>query len=124
MREYSKAIKRKLNELSMAAHEAALRRALLPLAEDFEQWRQGKMGSGELTERIHKFHHGPARELFKQYNHNWLELNVAVAIVDGLLDRAQVPPDALAAIADVVAMIEAHRKADAEPGGDRLSAAL
>jgi hypothetical protein len=124
MREYPKAIERRLRALSMAAHEEALRRALQPLAQDFERWRQGNLGSGELTERIHEFHHGPARNLFKQYNYGIMEMNIAVAIVDGLLDRTQVPPEALAAISDVVAMIEADRKADEEQGGDRLSASL
>jgi hypothetical protein len=124
MRDYPKAIKRKLRELSMSAHEEALRRALQPLARDFEEWRRGNLGSGDLALRIHDFDHGPSRALFKQYNYGIEEMNVAVAIVEGLLDRSQVPPEALAAIADVIAMIQANRKADEEQGGSRLSAAL
>ena len=95
MREPTKSVKRALRRLSAAADEEELRRALLPVAAAFEEWRAGQLGSGELTERIHDFHQGPARELFKRYYSGPLEYAVAQAIVVGVLDRKAVPADVL-----------------------------
>jgi hypothetical protein len=81
--------------LAAAAHEEELRRALLPVAVAFEEWRAGRLGSGELTERIHEFHDGPARELYKTCNSGTLELAVAQAIVAGVLKRDAVPAEVL-----------------------------
>ena len=90
MQELTKSLKRKLREQSMLAHEEELRRALLPLAEQFEQWRQGKVQSGELALIIHDWDRGPQTELFKKYNYGIKEMNVAYAIVTGLLDERKV----------------------------------
>jgi len=95
MREPTKSVKHALRRLSAVAHEEELRRALLPVAAAFEEWRAGQLGSGELTERIHDFHQGPARELFKRYNSGPPEYAVAQAIVVGVLDRKAVPADVL-----------------------------
>jgi hypothetical protein len=84
-----------LRELAAAAHEEELRRALLPVAAAFEEWRSGQLGSGELTERIHEFHQGPARELYKRYNSGPLEFAVAQAIVAVVFERAAVPAEVL-----------------------------
>jgi hypothetical protein len=72
-----------------------LRRALLPVAPAFEEWRFGQLGSGEPTELIHGFHQGPARDLFKRYNSGSPEYAVAQAIVVGVLDRRAVPTEVL-----------------------------
>ena len=84
MHQPAKSVKRALRELAAAAHEEELRRALLPVAAAFEEWRSGQLGSGELTERMHEFHQGPARELYKRYNSGPLEFAVAQAIVAGV----------------------------------------
>lgn len=116
MREYSKAIKRQLNELNGLAHEAALRKALEPLARDFAAWQRGELGTFELKEKIHQFDHGPARKLYSQYDlPGIIEVNVAAAIVDGLLDRAKISPELLAAIGDIIDMVRRNRE-DHEAG--------
>jgi hypothetical protein len=91
MAEMPKRVKRALREAAMRAHEEELRRALLPLAEAFDQWRAGQVSSGELVDLIHQFHQGPARELFKKYNYGSLDLAVAHAIVTGVIARGQLP---------------------------------
>jgi hypothetical protein len=98
MREYSKGIKRLLREFSMEAHERELHRELTKLDASFDEWRQGAIGSGELDHRIHKYKSGPARELWKRYNHGEADMNVAYAIVAGILDIAEVPGELLEAI--------------------------
>ncbi len=91
----TKAVKRALRQLATLAHEEELRRALLPIAAAFGQWQAGQLGSGELTEIIHAFHQGRARELWKKYNSGPLEFAVAYAILSGVIERDQVPPDVL-----------------------------
>jgi len=90
MQELPKGLKRKLREQSMLAHEEELRRALGPLAERFEQWRQGRVSSGELALVIHDWDRGPQKELFKKYNYGLKDINVAHAIVTGILDEKKV----------------------------------
>jgi hypothetical protein len=91
----TKTVKRALRQLAARAHEEELRRALLPIAAAFGQWQAGQLGSGELTEIIHAFHQGAARELWKKYNLGPLEFAVAQAILAGVIERDQVPPDVL-----------------------------
>jgi hypothetical protein len=62
MRDIPKQIKRLLREQAMLAHEEELRRALLPIAAAFEEWKKGEISSGELSIRIHEFHQGPSRK--------------------------------------------------------------
>ena len=95
MQEPSKRIKRLLREQAGLAHEEELRRALLPLAEAFDEWRAGRLGSGGLSEAIHAFHQGPAVDLFKRYNYGPLNLNVAYAILTGVLNEQDVPAELL-----------------------------
>jgi hypothetical protein len=52
-------------------------------------------GSGELSEIIHQFHQGPARELWVRYNTPHLEMAVAFAITTGLLARDTIPGELL-----------------------------
>src|SRR2546422_6315186 len=68
MAETPKRIKRLLREYAAVAHEEELRRALLPVAEAFKRWEREELDSGELSEIIHKFHQGPARDLWVRYN--------------------------------------------------------
>ena len=102
MREHSKALTRLLREHVRLAHEEELRRALLPLANDFDRWRGGELGSGELSERIHDFHQGPAREIWKTYNYGSPDLTLAYAINTGVLQRESLPPELLAALTPAV----------------------
>jgi len=95
MADAPKRIKRLLREYAAAAHEEELRRALLPVSEGFKRWERGELGSGELSEIIHQFHQGPARELWVRYNTPHLEMAVAFAITTGLLARDTIPGELL-----------------------------
>lgn len=95
MAETPKRIKHLLCEYAAAAHEEELRRALLPVAEAFKRWEGEELDSGELSEIIHKFHQGPARDLWVRYNTTHLEMPVAFAITTGLLRRDTIPAELL-----------------------------
>ena len=113
MRDLPKRVKRLLREQAAIAHEEELRRALVPLAEAFGRWARGDVGSGELTELIHTFHQGPARDLFLRYNDSHLEMQVAHAIVTGVLDRAKIPGELLEHLARALSFYEADRASSA-----------
>jgi hypothetical protein len=98
MTEYSKQVKRLLRELSAEAYEKELSRELAKLENSFEEWRAGKINSGELSYRIHQYEVGPSRELYKKYNDGENDLNVAYAIVTGMLAREEVPKELIEAI--------------------------
>ena len=95
MQQLNKSLKRKLNAESMLAHEEELRRALVPLAEAFDRWRKGELDSGSLALQIHDWDLGPQKALFKKYNYGIKEMNVAWAIVTGILDERKVDPELL-----------------------------
>ena len=101
-----KPVKRLLREYASAAHEEELRRALLPLAEAFERWERGGFDSGELSDLIHRFHQGPARELFLRYNTSNLAAPVAYAIAAGIVDRTAVPGELLEHFTGMIKLYE------------------
>ncbi len=68
MQQYSKNIKRLLREYMMEAYDRELHRELAKLDRSFAEWRDGKLGSGELSYRVHQYELGPSRELYKKYN--------------------------------------------------------
>lgn len=98
MTEYSKHVKRLLRELAAEAYEKELSQALAKLYKRFEEWREGKINSGELSHRIHQHEVGPSRDLYNKYNDGPSDLNVAYAIVTGMLDREKIPEELIEAI--------------------------
>jgi hypothetical protein len=116
MRDMPKRIKRLLREQAMLAHEEELRRALLPIAAAFEEWKKGGLGSGELRDMIHEYHQGPARRLFSKYNNGPLDAVVAYAIVSGILDASRVPDELLEYLSTAIAFYEKSSPAHEEIG--------
>ncbi len=109
MADIPKRVKRLLRECAAAAHEEELRRALLPIAEAFKRWEQGELGSGDLSELIHRFHQGPARDLYLRYDTTHLEAPVAYAIATGVLDREAVPAEVLNHVAGMIQFYESEQ---------------
>jgi len=106
MADTPKRIKRLLREYAAAAHEEELRRALLPVSEAFGRWERGELASSELSEIIHKFHQGPARDLWVRYNAPHLEMVVAFAVTTGVLGRDTVPAELLEHLAGAMRFYE------------------
>lgn len=109
MADAPKRIKRLLREYAAAAHEEELRRALVPVSEAFQRWERGELGSGELSEILHQFHQGPARELWGRYNTPHLEMAVAFAITTGLLVRDTIPGELLEHLVGAMRFYEGER---------------
>ncbi|HEX6747693.1 MAG TPA: hypothetical protein VF092_10420 [Longimicrobium sp.] len=91
-------MKRLLRDQAARAYDEELRRALVPLANHFDDWRQGGINSAELVELIEKFDRGPARRIWARYYDSDLVMSVAYAVHIGILDRETVPAEALDAL--------------------------
>jgi hypothetical protein len=104
--EIPKRLRRLLREYASAAHEEELRRALLPLADAFRRWEQGALSSGELSELIHQYHQGAARELYRRHSTTHLVAPVAYAVAAGILDRTALPGDLPEYLAGMIAFYE------------------
>ena len=99
-------INKALHEYAGVAYEAELRKELEALSAKFDEWKSNQIDSHELTEAIHRFHNGPARDLYKKYNNVPLDLVVAHAIVTGLLDRDKIPAEVLGYLGNAIAFYE------------------
>ena len=95
MDQIPKPIKRALRELASRAYEIELGRALQVLHSEFERLQRGEVTPFDVSEAIHRFHQGPARELFSVYTQRHPTAAVAYAIHTRVLDRTQIAPDVL-----------------------------
>jgi hypothetical protein len=110
MRSYSKKIKRLLREYMTEAYERELHRELTKLDQSFTDWRTGTISSGELSYRVHQYETGPARELYKQYNHGENDMNVAYALVSGILAEHEVPAELIEAISGPISFYQSMKE--------------
>ncbi|NNJ11629.1 hypothetical protein EKD04_014940 [Chloroflexales bacterium ZM16-3] len=106
MREYPKRVKQLIRKYAAQAYEAELGLALGELEQQFAIWRSGQIGAGELSDRVHAFTRGPARELWGRYNARIDDMQVAHAIVAGILPRDAIPTELLDALLPIIALYE------------------
>jgi hypothetical protein len=96
-----------LRELANEAWDAELHDELEVLFEDFCRWADNGYSSMEMVERIHQFHQGPNRELYKRYAGMPAVCAVARGIAIGVIDESALPDVLLAKLQDE---IEAQRR--------------
>jgi hypothetical protein len=108
MQELPKPIKRALRDLAASAYEIELGRALEALHGEFDRWRRGDITAFDLSEAIHQFHQGPARELYGRYVMGSAHHAVAYAVATGVLNRSEVAPDVLQCLAGALSFFEAQ----------------
>ena len=84
-----------LRELAGIAYERELRKALLDLHDQFHGWLKDRMDAFALSDAIHTFHDGAARDLYVFYTRGRPEMQVARAVAHGVLQRDEVPPPIL-----------------------------
>jgi len=101
----SKAVRRKLRELAGLAYTRELGAELAKLEAEFSRWRSGEIDPFELSDRIHRFHDGRSRELYIAYDVRNAHTSVARAVAHGILERAEVPADILAALASGIELM-------------------
>jgi hypothetical protein len=101
----TKAQKRRLTELGSIAYERDLSAELGKLESEFESWRAGRLDAFDLAQAIHRFHQGPARELFSKYQSEVIEFAVAHAIARGILSVEEAGPEMMALLGGHVAVV-------------------
>lgn len=100
--------KRQARDLVALARDAELSEALRELDALFSDWRNGRIDASQLSDAIHQFHDGQARDLFKMYQGLPEDL-AARAIAQDLVPPAQIPRDLRRALGD---WIEVWRRRD------------
>lgn len=98
--QYQKAVKKEILRLSSLAYEREMNRELAALLVHFRAWASGKLHPLELSDHIHRFHNGAARELYKQYctYQGCADMLVARALATGLIRADEVTAETLAAL--------------------------
>lgn len=90
-RQFTKVELRQLRALAGTAYERELSAALSDLAADLDAWRAQRINAFDLSDCVHEFHDGTARELWKLYNGLKPPLLVVGALERGVLTEADVP---------------------------------
>jgi hypothetical protein len=65
--DFTKSERKLLREATGYAWEAELGAELMKLLQEFHAWREGRLNVFELSDKIHQFHDGTARELYGRY---------------------------------------------------------
>ncbi|HEX8844802.1 MAG TPA: hypothetical protein VF791_09180 [Pyrinomonadaceae bacterium] len=106
MKAYPKKIKKLIRHYASVAYEEELKRELRKLHIHFEEWRDEDISSSQLSDLIYAFTKGPSRELFNKYNSSWLDLAVAQAIANGILDEDELPKELVESLSHAVHFVE------------------
>ncbi len=96
MKTQSKSLKRMLHYWCEIVYQRNLEAELLKLYREFQQWQGGAVNAFELTQAIHKFHQGPAKDLYVRYvmgGPGLEDILVAAAVRDGVIKAEELPSE-------------------------------
>jgi len=83
--DFTKSERKRIRQLASLAWERGLRIELRKIAVAVEEMECGRLTPFDVTDRIHKFHDGAARDLYKQFSGSLPWLGVCRAHFDGVL---------------------------------------
>jgi hypothetical protein len=106
MRTTSRHLKALLRQAAGIAHDRELSAALRDLRTEFDRWQRGDITADELNDRIHRFHDGMSREIWRRYATNHLEPVVAVAVATAVLNREELSKELLDHLAGLITSYE------------------
>ncbi|HUJ11761.1 MAG TPA: hypothetical protein VL171_17260 [Verrucomicrobiae bacterium] len=109
---FTKAQKREIRRLAGLAHERELSAAARELQSEFERWQRGEIDVFVLNDKIHKFHDGVSRDLFKQYAMGQPYWSLASAIARGVLKESEVSPSILEDLRSVIDLARQFQQED------------
>ena len=119
----TKADKRKVRQLAGIAWERELRDEIRGIAAAINEMENGSLSPFDVNERIHKFHNGASRDLYKQYSESVPWLGVSRAFFDrvltdeDLLDASDEVRKGIAEFAASFAKLEAERESAVDGDG-------
>jgi hypothetical protein len=105
---FSKQEREQLRRLASAAYERELGNELAILDKSFSEWRNGKLLSSELSDRIHDFHQNAAREVWSTYQVRDDSMLVSRAIARGIISKTDLPGALREKLQDQIAAFIAH----------------
>ena len=108
MAEFTAAQRKDLRRLVDVAYERELSEALGALEESFREWRCGSINAYDLSQVIHEFHDGSARDLWVTYNRLKPDVLVAHALARGILTAKDVAPGIRDALQSEIAYYSAE----------------
>ena len=82
----TKADKKKVRQLAGIAWERELRDELRGIAAAINEMENGSLSTFDVNDRIHKFHNGASRDLYRQYSESLPWLGVCLAFIDRVLN--------------------------------------
>lgn len=92
MTDLTKSQKKHLRQLADQCYEKEMSLALESLYEDFQKWKKSEITARVLNEKIHEYHNGSARELWKIYEQvSDPGLAVSVALAKDIIKIEDVP---------------------------------
>ncbi len=93
--ELTKKQRSQLRRLAAECHERELEEAMTDLYEQFQKWGGKGISVFELNDRIHEFHDGISRDLYKRYVMGDPYISVDCALRNGILGEPEVNEDLL-----------------------------
>lgn len=105
-----------IRDWAAIAHDRELNKALGKLRAEFDRWERGQIDPFELSDQIHRFHQGPARDLWVRYTTNPLDPQVAYAVVSGILSKEEVPSELLQYLARWISFYEGLQRESEKEG--------
>ena len=107
MEKQNKKLKKEINKLVEKAHEKELEKELSRLAKNFTEWQKKEMDSFELIDKIHDFHDGTSREIWKRYHYMKSKLNlIALAIIEGNLNESEVSNELMKKLEPIIQLFK------------------
>jgi len=106
MDHFGKAQRKELRRLAAVAYERELGTALAALEAQFREWHTGKIDVHDLSDVIHQFHNGVARDLYVTYTRLEPQVAVAQAVARKVLRDDDVPPTFREALQSLIAFYE------------------
>lgn len=108
---------KKLRELASLAYMRELAAELAKLEAQFARWRSGDLDPFALSDEIHSFHDGVARDLYKLYGNLSPDHLVARAPAREVLQGTDVPSELLAALESLLQIYRDPTSPANRPGG-------
>lgn len=106
--------RKNLRRLAGVAYERELSTELKKLHDQFHDWLEDRLDTFALSDAVHEFHDGAARNLYAFYTYSKAEIQVARAVAHGVLSRDEVPEPILEGLRSLIEFFEEDSEGEME----------